>query len=208
MPNPLSKIKGINYNTDMKREEIVLNTKKALAASLKKLLLQKPLSKITVTEIIKDCNVNRKTFYYHFDDIYALLTWMLEQETFDIVKNFDPETEFEDCISFAIDYIDSNKHLLNCIYNSIGHDELKRFLYNDFVGIIGTKIDQLETSMDLHTDEDAKRFLTEFYTNATAGTLIGLFKNRTDMDKQKTIEYITNIFQISLPQILTHYSKT
>lgn len=192
----------------MKREEIVLNTKKALAASLKKLLLQKPLSKITVTEIIEDCNVNRKTFYYHFEDIYALLTWMLEQEAFDIAKSFDPETEFEDCISFGINYIYSNKHLLNCIYDSIGHDELKRFLYNDFVGIIRTKINQLEASMKLHTDEDAKQFLTEFYTNATAGTLISLFKNRNTMDKQQTIDYITTIFQISLPQILAHYSRS
>lgn len=26
---------------------------------------KKPLSKITVSEIIADCGVNRKTFYYH-----------------------------------------------------------------------------------------------------------------------------------------------
>ena len=32
---------------------------------------KKPLSKITVSEIIADCGVNRKTFYYHFEDIYA-----------------------------------------------------------------------------------------------------------------------------------------
>ncbi|MGN0131945.1 MAG: TetR/AcrR family transcriptional regulator C-terminal domain-containing protein [Lachnospiraceae bacterium] len=191
----------------MKREEIVLNTKKALAASLKKLLLQKPISKITVTEIIEDCNVNRKTFYYHFEDIYALLTWMLEQEAFDIAKKFDPETEFEDCISFAMDYVDSNKHLLNCIYNSIGHDELKRFLYNDFVGIMGSKINQMEASMNLHIDENARRFMTEFYTNAVAGTLIGWFKDRNAMDKQQTIDYIVTIFQVSLPQVLAHYSK-
>ena len=34
---------------------------------------KKPLSNITVSEIIADCGVNRKTFYYHFEDIYALL---------------------------------------------------------------------------------------------------------------------------------------
>ena len=39
---------------------------------------KKPLSKITVSEIIADCNVNRRTFYYHFDDIYALLKWVLD----------------------------------------------------------------------------------------------------------------------------------
>ena len=45
-------------------------TKKALATSLKKLLSKKELSKITITNITKDCGVNRQTFYYHFKDVY------------------------------------------------------------------------------------------------------------------------------------------
>ena len=49
------------------------NTKKIMAASLKKAMKTHPLSKITVSEIVKDCGFNRKTFYYHFEDIYALL---------------------------------------------------------------------------------------------------------------------------------------
>ena len=46
----------------------------------KKAMEKKTLSKITVSELIAECNVNRKTFYYHFDDIYALLKWTLEEE--------------------------------------------------------------------------------------------------------------------------------
>jgi len=44
-------------------------TKKALASSLKKLLAEKTLDKITVIDITNDCEVNRQTFYYHFKDI-------------------------------------------------------------------------------------------------------------------------------------------
>ena len=61
----------------MKNEKISLMTKKVLASSLKELMRHKPFSKITVKEIIQNCGVNRNTFYYHFDDIYALLRWML-----------------------------------------------------------------------------------------------------------------------------------
>ena len=50
-------------------------TKRALAASLIKLLSQKPLDKVTVKDIIEDCGVNRQTFYYHFKDIYDLVEW-------------------------------------------------------------------------------------------------------------------------------------
>lgn len=65
----------------MKHEIASMRTKKALADSLRKIMTHKSFSKITVSEIIADCGVNRKTFYYHFEDIYALLHWMLEQES-------------------------------------------------------------------------------------------------------------------------------
>lgn len=55
-------------------------TKRALVASLKKLLLQKPLDKITISDIAEDCGINRMTFYYHFRDIYDLVEWACEEE--------------------------------------------------------------------------------------------------------------------------------
>lgn len=70
----------------MTHAENSLRTKTKLADSLKKLMMHKPFSKITVSEIIRDCNVNRKTFYYHFEDIYALLKWMFAQDAINIVK--------------------------------------------------------------------------------------------------------------------------
>ena len=57
------------------------STKLALANSLKKLLQKKFLDDITVKEIVEDCEVNRQTFYYHFQDIYDLLRWYLSHET-------------------------------------------------------------------------------------------------------------------------------
>lgn len=70
----------------MKHEVASMNTKKALASALRSSMAKKPFSKITVSEIIKECGLNRKTFYYHFQDIYVLLKWMLEQDAIEIVK--------------------------------------------------------------------------------------------------------------------------
>ena len=63
------------------------STKQALAASLKKLLEKKNLDDITVKELVEDCEVNRQTFYYHFQDIYDLLHWFLDNETNQALKN-------------------------------------------------------------------------------------------------------------------------
>ena len=48
-------------------------TKRALATSLKKLLSQKELTKISIKDITDDCGIQRQTFYYHFADVYDLM---------------------------------------------------------------------------------------------------------------------------------------
>ena len=93
----------------MKHEVTTLNTKRTLSASLKKCMERKALSKITVTDIVNECGLNRKTFYYHFQDIPNLLKWTLEQEAVDVVKKFDLLNELEDALRFAVNYIRKNK---------------------------------------------------------------------------------------------------
>ena len=51
--------------------------------------------------------MNRKTFYYHFEDIYALLHWMLQEEAIEVVRNFDLLVDYEDAIIFVVDYIEN-----------------------------------------------------------------------------------------------------
>ena len=62
-------------------------TRNAIKSPFLKLLNERPLSKITVKDIVSDCGVNRNTFYYYFEDIPKLiedimiLLWMEEKST-------------------------------------------------------------------------------------------------------------------------------
>ena len=188
----------------MKYEVTTFHTKKLMSASLKKLMETKSLSKITVSEIISDCGLNRKTFYYHFQDIQALLQWTLEQEAFEVIKKYDLILEYDEAISFVIDYVERNKHILNCAYDSIGRDELKRFLYNDFIEIMMSIIDLIEEIQHVKADENYKGFLCEFYTEALVGVIIDLLKNKKQYDKQRLIEFVSTTITISLPVLLRH----
>ena len=55
-------------------------TKPALEASLKKLMLHKPLDKITINDLATDCGISRMSFYYHFRDIYDLIEWVCVED--------------------------------------------------------------------------------------------------------------------------------
>ncbi|MGN0632686.1 MAG: TetR/AcrR family transcriptional regulator C-terminal domain-containing protein [Oscillospiraceae bacterium] len=190
----------------MKHETTTLNTKKTIAASLKKFMEKKPLSKITISEIVADCGINRKTFYYHFEDIQALLKWVLEQEAVDVVKNFDLLLDYEDAINFVLDYVDENKHILNCAYDSMGRDELKRFFYNDFCGIMITIVTQLEEILGISLSDDFRKFICDFYTEALAAKLIEVIRSRQPFDREKVIRFISITLQASLPEVIKRAS--
>ena len=51
-------------------------TKLWIADSLRKLLSHKSIDKVRVTEICKEAEIERPTFYYHFKDKYDLVAWM------------------------------------------------------------------------------------------------------------------------------------
>ena len=55
-------------------------TKRALATAMKQLMAKEPFSKISVGDICQVCQMNRKSFYYHFRDKYDLVNWIFQTE--------------------------------------------------------------------------------------------------------------------------------
>ncbi len=190
----------------MKHEITSLNTKKSLAGALKRAVLKKPFSKITVSEIINDCGVNRKTFYYHFEDIYALLKWTLEHEAIEVVKQFDLMVEYEEAFMFVMDYIEKNEAFLKNICCSVGRDELNRFFGNDFIEIMRSIIISTEKAENLSVSDDFKAFLSQFYTEAIAGMLTNWILYPASRDKEKTMQYIFIIIHSAIPNALHSFA--
>ncbi|MGX7109562.1 TetR/AcrR family transcriptional regulator C-terminal domain-containing protein [Facklamia miroungae] len=174
----------------MEKERITTTmTKRALAASLKKLMNQKALDKISIREIVEDCGVNRKTFYYHFTNIYDLLNWMFEDEAIEPVRKYDYLTEYDEVVRFAINYVEENEHVVSSAINALGRDELKKFFYNNFIENMRKIVDDISKEMVI--PEDYKDFLIDFYTDSFASLLTNWTHNKDKNDKEKYIEYIS-----------------
>jgi len=190
----------------MRYEEISHQTKQMLAESLKKAMKSKSISKVTISEIIADCNVNRKTFYYHFEDIYDLLKWILEEEAIEVVKNLDMVIDYEETILFALDYIDKNHNFLENVYKSLGRDHLKQFFYTDLIGITRGIVDKTEQMEGLNVEEDFKEFLAATFTEAIAGMLMELISAKEIGNRKKVVEYTSVIMKSSITSSLKSMS--
>lgn len=64
-------------------------TKRALAHAFKELLQKQPFDKVAVSDICDACGVSRKTFYYHFQDKYALAEWVFDTEIIALLQKAD-----------------------------------------------------------------------------------------------------------------------
>ena len=71
-----------------KSDKRIAKTKKALKDTLRRLLRIKPLSSITVTELCKDADTSRITFYSHYNDKNALMDEMVRDMVSEAVDRY------------------------------------------------------------------------------------------------------------------------
>lgn len=186
----------------MNSETSSLRTKQALAAALKEKMKTKPFSKITVRELIEACGVNRKTFYYHFQDMYALMRWLFEEEAIQVIKQFNLLLDWEDAIGFTCDYIQENRDVLQCACQSIGRDILKRFFFSDFIGIIESVVSDSEKRMNRFLPAALKSYYCKFLTEAIAGMMLSYIEEDYSYSRQDSIDNITVILRTSITGLL------
>lgn len=162
-------------------------TKKALAGSLKKLLFQKPLNKITVIDIVDDCGVNRQTFYYHFQDIYDLVEWIYYNETKKALDGKRTYSDWQEGFLHVLEYILENKAFVINTYNSISREHLERHLYSITYNLLAGVIDEKAAGIPIR-DTD-KKFVADFYKFAFVGLVLdwiqsGMKENPEDIIKR------------------------
>ena len=86
--------------------------KKVLASTLKELMEEKSLSKITINDLTQSCGVSRQTFYNNFIDIYDLVEWIYLQDTEILVGKDVTYDNWQDALASIFQYI----HIISSIF--------------------------------------------------------------------------------------------
>ena len=104
-----------------------MKTEYKFAEALKTMMSEMPLDSISVTLLSKKCKLKRQTFYYHFHDIFDLLTLVFLNEK---IEGIDKAETFEDLIKCIFNYYSSNSVFIEATLNSAGKDLIQEFLNN------------------------------------------------------------------------------
>lgn len=136
--------------------------KYAFADSLKKMLEEKTLEHITVTDIVQDCGTTRQAFYYHFSDIYSLLEWIYMNEAASLLENHHDIDTWQQGYQLVLDWLQSNRQLVINTYRSIRREYLETFMYNWLFPMLYDVVEKL--AVGLYVKKENKEFIARFYT--------------------------------------------
>ena len=105
-------------------------TEQAFAKALKEIMQEKSFDKVTVTELVQHLNVNRQTFYYHYNDLYDLLEQIYIADGEQMIGDNRTDDSWEKGMLAIFHYIQENKAFVCNTYYSVNRNYLEHFLYD------------------------------------------------------------------------------
>ncbi len=161
-------------------------TKHALAESLKKLLLKKPLNKITINDLTTDCGISRMAFYYHFKDIYDLVEWACLEESRKALQGKKTYDTWQEGLLQIFEAVYENKPFIINAYNAISREQIENFLFQLTHDLIMGVVEEQARSTSL--TQEQKSFIADFYKYSFVGIMLdwirqGMKSDYTDIWK-------------------------
>lgn len=129
-------------------------TKRALEASLKKLLLQKPLDKITIQDLTTDCGISRMAFYYHFKDIYDLVEWACVEDGKRALQGKRTYNSWQEGLEQIFKAVLENKPFIMNVYRSVSKEQIESYLYKLTFELIEGVVNEKAEGTQCHLDKD------------------------------------------------------
>ena len=162
-------------------------TKRALEASLKNLLLKKPLDKITISDITEDCGINRMTFYYHFKDIYDLVEWSCVEDAKKALDGKKTYDTWQEGLFQILQAVLQNKPFIMNVYRSVNREKVEGYLY----------------SMEVR--EEDKKAIANFYKYSFVGVMLEWIGSDMREDPKCIVERLSVLLHGNIVSALNHY---
>lgn len=134
-------------------------TKRALSMALKELMESRPFSKISIGDICEKCEMNRKSFYYHFRDKYDLVNWIYDTEFFAIAQKKDYADSWE-LLEDLCGYFYENRSFYRKTFSVDGQNSFSDYFRAFIAGVLK------ESMAGIFGGEDSIDFFVDFYADA------------------------------------------
>jgi len=175
----------------MKKE----NVKEKLQQTIKNLLKEKTISRITIKEITDTVGIQRQTFYYHYNDIYDLAFNMLDAEIKTNLSHLTADDTLNSIIYKLFSYVKVNRMIfLNFLANT--NTEVVLNYLNILLYQIVSYVLNLELKKhNLKISKQGEQELLKSYTYYISGLLNDWFKSGSEDFDETQVNIIITILK-------------
>ncbi len=190
----------------MERSDFMNNyTKQILEESLKKLMLEKPLDKITIRDLTEDCGISRMTFYYHFKDIYDLIEWACLADATKALAGKKTYDTWSEGLVQIFEVVYENKPFILNAYRCISRDQIENFLFHLTSDLLMGVVE--EKAADTDISEEDRRFIADFYKYSFVGIMLDWIKQGMKDDYMNLAHKINITIHGSLANSILNFSN-
>ena len=162
-------------------------TRQIIKETFIRLLEEKPYSEITVKELVEKCGINRNTFYYHFQDLPALIEEIVRESADSLVRKYPTLHSFLECYDAIVNYASEHRRAIMHICCSANREMFEKHLMDTCRYFISIYADAVFTSGDAEIDLPTKNAIIDYYKCACFGFFIDCLNNDMEEDRTKTV---------------------
>lgn len=155
------------------------------------MLDERPFDEITVTDLVTRCEINRKTFYYYYQDLYAVLTEIFESELEAVLGGVKEHVTWEESIAQAVQIALQHKRTVYHVYHSMQRETLEKYLYNVAGEVMRRYVER--QSAGIHASQGDKDIIAQFYQSALTEMVLNWIGQGM---KEDGLEMITRMGQL------------
>lgn len=156
------------------------------------MLNERPLDKITVTAITEECEINRNTFYYHYTDIYEILSEIFQTELGTVIDEYNDTLSWEESFLLAAKFALQNKKAIYHVYNSMQREELENYMYNVSGNVMIQYVDRVSDGISASSGD--KKLIASFYQCALTEMVLRWIASGMKEDPDTIIRRIGQLF--------------
>ena len=175
-------------------------TKRALVASLKELMAEKPLDKITVTDLTEHCGVNRMTFYYHFKDIYDLVEWSCQEDASRALAGKKTYETWQQGLLQIFQAVLDNKPFILNVYRSVSREQVENYLYRITYDLLEGVVEEKAQGMSVRQED--KELIATLYKYLFVGLMLDWIKGDMKGDPQVMVQKLELVIHGSVAAAL------
>lgn len=168
-----------------------------LQQSILDIMKYEPLGKITVSDITKNCNIRRETFYYHFIDKYDLIRWIWENKVYDtLVSDFKGPGSWtyikKRCTDWLDFFIDNHEFVINALNDKDDPNDFHHSVVNCTI-----KINSAHAQYTMGTSQLTKEML--YYIYIYAHGIVDIAEDWARNDMRESENLLGEILANSIP---------